>query len=238
MENNIQKVSVLMAVFNGENFLKEAIRSVLSQTFKEFELVIMDDGSTDKSAEIIYSFTDTRIKYFKKEHSGLIDSLNFGLEKCNGEFIARFDADDICEPNRLEEQTKFFEENPANVLVGSFATRIDENGNEIGQMHYPPKKWEEIKKYTIFHNPFIHPSVMFRKALIGVVGPYKKKYQHIEDYELWTRVVNKYPCENIDKPLIRYRVHKNQVTKKSIFKMKLRGVLVRTLAVWRFIFKF
>jgi len=233
---NKPKISIVMAMYNGERYLKEAIESVLNQTEKDFEFIIVDDGSTDDSQNIIKSFSDERIKYFRNEHKGLVDSLNFGIEKSDGEFIARFDADDICESNRLEEQIKLFEENPENVLVGSLATIIDEGGLIKGDMDYPKQNWQEIRKYSLLHNPFIHSSVMFRREVVYTVGYYKKFFKYAEDYELWTRIINKYPCVNIPKKLIKYRVHNSQITKKSNIEMRLVAVWVRILAFIRFIF--
>lgn len=232
----IPKISVVMAVYNGEKYLREAIQSVLDQTYTDFEFIIINDGSTDNSEQIIKSFTDDRIKYFSKEHSGLINSLNLGLEKSRGEFIARFDADDISEPNRLAEQIKFFENNPQDVLVGSYATIINEAGIKTGELNYPPISWKKIKSYSLLHNPFIHSSVMFRKALISTIGNYNKKFKHIEDYEFWTRIIYKYPCANIPLPLIRYRLHNNQITKKKNMGMRLLGIWIRILALKKFFF--
>jgi glycosyltransferase involved in cell wall biosynthesis len=231
------KVSVIMPVYNGAKYLKEAIESVLAQTYTFFEFVIINDGSNDDSENVIKSFMDERIKYVKNEHMGLIDSLNLGIKKSTGEFIARFDADDICEPNRLEEQIKFFKNNPEKMLVGSWATVINEDGIKTGELKYPPLDWQKIKKYSLLHNPLIHPTVMFKKALIDAAGDYNKKFKHIEDYELWTRIIYKYPCANISLPLIKYRVHNNQITKKKNIKMRLWGIIVRILALGRFIFR-
>lgn len=230
------KISVIMPVYNGEKYLREAIDSVLNQTFRNFEFIIIDDGSSDSSAEIINSYNDPRIKYFKKENSGIADSLNFGIDKSQGEFIARMDCDDICMPNRFERQIKFFEENPELVLVASWATEINSIGEETEEIKYPPLKWKKIKRYGLLHNPFIHPTTIFRKDLIKIVGNYSLKFLHNEDYELWTRVIYKYPCMNIDEKLIKYRTHENSVTRKNNFSMRYYGLKVRILAFFRFIF--
>jgi glycosyltransferase involved in cell wall biosynthesis len=230
------KISVLLPVYNGGKFLKESIDSVLSQSYKDFELLIIDDDSKDNTEEIIKSYTDARIKYFKKAHTGLIGSLNLGLEKANGEFIARQDADDISDITRLEKQIDLFNKDPELILIGSYATKIDEFGEQAGELNYPPLDWEGIKKYSILHNPFIHPTVMFKKDIIKKVGGYKN-FKHIEDYELWTRVIYKYKAANIPEPLLKYRVHTGQVTKKNNLTMRLNGVCVRVLALTRFLFK-
>ena len=230
------KVSVIMPVYNGEKYIKYSIESILNQTFSDFELIIIDDGSVDDTEKIIKSYSDSRIKYFKKENSGITDSLNLALEKSQGEFIARMDADDISEPNRLERQLKFFEQNPEIVLCGSFAKIINENNEDFGEFNKIPLNWSDIKIECILHNPFIHSSVMFRRDLVNVVGGYNKKYWHTEDYELWTRIVNKYPCKNIPEFLLKYRISGNQITKKHNLKMRFMGLKVRVVNIPRFIF--
>jgi glycosyltransferase involved in cell wall biosynthesis len=237
MNSLIPKISVVMAVYNGEKYLKEAIESILSQTFSDFEFVIINDGSTDNSENIVRSFNDERIKYFLKEHSGLVDSLNFGLKKARSEFIARFDADDVSLSNRLETQFNFLVQNSERVLVGACAFKINELGENTGEFVYPPISWKEIKRYSLRHNPFIHPTVMFRKDVIEKVGNYRN-FKNAEDYELWTRVIYKYPCANIPEKLLKYRIHSEQVTKKGKFKMRLSGFKVRCLALFRFLFTF
>lgn len=237
MDNIIPKISVVMSVYNGERYLKEAIESILSQTFSDFEFVIINDGSDDNSENIIKTFDDKRIQYFPKEHSGLINSLNFGLEKARGEFIARFDSDDVSLPNRLEKQFNFLVQNPENVLVGTHAIKINESGENTGEFIYPPISWKEIKKYSLRHNPFIHPTVMFRKDVLEKVGNYRN-FKYAEDYELWTRLIYKYPCANLPEKLLKYRIHSEQVTKKSNFKMRISGLKVRCLALFRFLFTF
>ncbi len=235
MNEKNPKTSIIMPVYNGEKFLRDSIISTLSQTDQDFELLIADDGSTDKTEEIIKSFNDPRIKYFKRNHEGVFSVLNFLIEQSNGKFIARMDADDISNPDRLKKQIYFLESNPEFSLVGSWATIINDKGEEKGLMDYPPNTWENIKKYTFLHCPFIHPTVVFKKEMMEKVGAYKEKYKHIEDYELWTRIVFKYKCFNIHEPLIKYRIHSSQLTKKNNLKMKLEGILVRLLAIWRFI---
>jgi glycosyltransferase involved in cell wall biosynthesis len=230
------KISVIMSVYNSEKYVREAILSILGQTFRDFEFIIINDGSTDKSREIIENIKDDRIKIISRENKGLIYSLNEGIKLAKGEYIVRMDADDVCENNRLEEQLKAFEENPEIVLIGSFAKKIDENGVVIGDLNYPPLSWYNIRKYSLLHNPFIHSSVMFRKDLVNTVGYYNKKFKYVEDYEFWTRIINKYPCKNISQELIRYRIHTSQITNKNNLEMRVIGLKVRLLAFIRFIY--
>ncbi len=224
-----------MPVYNGQTYLKDAIDSVLSQSFGDFELLIINDGSTDDTERIIKSYSDERIKYFNFDHNGLVASLNFGLKNANGEFIARMDADDICLPERLEKQLKFFEHNYEYVLVGSRAVKIDQFGEVVGELDYPPLEWKDIKKYSLLHNPFIHPSIMFRKSILDIVGEYRE-FKGADDYEFWTRIIYKYPCANIAEPLLKYRIHTNQMTEKGNLEMRIGGVFVRIQAIFRFVF--
>lgn len=235
---NNPKVSVIMSVYNGEKYLREAIDSILSQTFNDFEFIIINDGSTDNSKNILDSYSDGRMRIFHNSNKGLIGSLNEAIGYCRGEFIARMDADDICNPNRFDQQIMFFKNNPECVLVGSHAQIIDEDGKNNGEFNYPPEKWDKIKRYSLFHNPFIHSSVMFRKMLTNNICFYNNSYINIEDYELWTRLIYKYPCSNIPQNLIKYRIHNNQVTKKKRIEMIIKGFWVRFLAIKRYFWGF
>ncbi len=226
-----------MTVYNGGRYIGQAILSVLGQTEKNFEFIIVDDGSSDDTERVARSFDDSRIRFFKREHLGFVNSLNFGLKESKGEYIARFDADDICLPERFEKQLKFFADNPNNVLVGSRAIKTNESGEVVGNFDYPPLEWKDIKKYSLLHNPFIHPSVMFKKSILETIGEYRE-YKGADDYEFWTRIIYKYPCANIAEPLLKYRVHTDQMTKKASLNMRIGGIFVRILAIFRFLFRF
>lgn len=230
------KVSVLMPVFNAEKYLRKAIDSIVLQTEKNWELILVDDGSVDNSFDIVSSYQDKRIKYFKKEHSGVVDTLNFGLSKCSGKYVARMDSDDISYPERLEKQKVFMEENNL-ILSGTFAEKIDCLDNNIGSIEYLPTEDKKIKLFSLIHNPFIHPSVIFDRDIIVRSGGYKN-FKHIEDYELWTRIIYKNKVANLPEKLIAYRIHDKQITKKFNLRMRLIGLVIRIFALWRFIFRF
>jgi glycosyltransferase involved in cell wall biosynthesis len=153
-----------------------------------------------------------------------------------GEYIARMDADDISMPDRMEKQIKFVQDNNL-TACGTWAEAIDNSGNKIKDMKYPLTS-EKIKTFTLLHNSFIHPSVIFRKDIFEKVGGYNMFFKHIEDYELWTRIVFKYKTGNIQEELLKYRMHEEQITNKYHFSMILKGVVVRVLALFRFIFRF
>ena len=231
------KISVVMPVYNGEKYLKEAIQSILNQTERDFELLIVNDGSTDNSETITRSFSDTRIKVINKVHSGLIDTLNLGFEKAQGEFIARMDADDISEPTRFQKQLEVMEKENI-TICGTHAKTINEKGEVVGKFIYPPLSWSGIKYYTLRGNPFIHSSAMFRREVLKKVGNLHKFFRHAEDYELWTRIVYKYKAINLPDQLLQYRIHGNQVTKKNNMEMRLQGILIRLLCLYRFVVRF
>ena len=176
MGNNKLKplITVLMSVYNGERYLHEAIESILNQTFTDFEFLIINDGSTDSTRDIITSYTDSRIRLIDNEQNiGLTKSLNKGIDLARGKYIARMDADDISMPERLEVQYNFLEKNIEYSLVSSGAYLIDENNNQIGEL-YRPYNYEMILGYIFFFNPIIHPSVLFEKKEIIECGKYNE----------------------------------------------------------------
>lgn len=230
---NMPKISVIMPVYNGGKYLKAAVQSVLDQTYKDFEFIILDDGSLDNSLSIVENFSDERIKFVKLNHRGIVTALNKGLEISKSEYIVRVDADDLSLPDRFEKLLNYMEENKQIAVCGSWAISIDDEGKVIGEMKYPPMQYKDIKKYSLLHNPFIHPSVIFRKEVVLGVGGYRN-FKHNEDYELWTRVLSKNSGHNVPEFLLKYRIHSDQITKKSNFKMRLTGVCVRVLALIRY----
>ena len=199
-------VSVVMATYNGEQFIKEAIASVLEQTLKDFEFIIVDDGSTDTTAQIINTFEDNRIQYLKKEkNSGIADSLNLGISRAKGNYIARMDDDDVCMPNRFKEQLKILEKNSGIILCGTGVNLID------GKTKMNPEHSKDIKMQMLFSNAITHPTVMIRKeALIGY--KYKPNKVPSEDYDLWSRLIWKGEFYNIQTPLLFYRYLKTSET--------------------------
>lgn len=207
--NSEPLVTVLMPVYNGAKFLREAIESILNQTFTNFELLIINDGSNDSSEEIILSYEDSRIVYVKNEHNlKLIATLNKGLELAKGKYIARMDADDISVLSRLEKQVRFLEGNPAIGLLGSAFEII---GKEIKNSY--PVADDDIRLTMLFLNSFLHSSVLFRRELCLTNNLYfDKKYIHAEDYKLWTELMFKTKVSNLDEVLVKYRVHDNQIS--------------------------
>jgi len=208
MDVNIS-VSVLMSVYNGERFLSESIDSILNQTFKNYEFIIINDGSTDKSGEILHNYVDkdTRIILIKQSNKGLTYSLNKGISLARGKYIARMDADDISLPIRLEEEYKALTTNPKAVLVACFFEIINKNGNII-RPGYVPKR--HIKRLLLYKNRLVHSSVMFLKEIFNKIGRYKLRYA--QDYDLWLRLAEQGDIVVIDKILHRYRYNPSGIS--------------------------
>ena len=225
-----------MSVYNGEKYLKQAVESILQQTFNDFEFIIINDGSTDKSLEILKEFErkDGRIKIISRGNRGLVYSLNEGIKNARGEYVARMDADDISRLERLEKQLRYMQENTL-AICGTWAEGVDSHGMKIKDMDYPPRA-NNIKGFTLLHNPFIHPSVMFRKDVFEKVRGYRKIFNLAEDHELWTRMIFTYNADNIPERLLKYRLHDGQITRRKNFAMRMKGTIVRILALFRLIF--
>ena len=221
------RVSVLMPVFNGEQFLLAAIESILGQGFTGFEMIVVDDGSTDNTPEILRSIRDSRLRLLRNERNlGIVAALNRGLEYASGEYICRMDADDIALPGRLEQQVSFLDANPKCVLVGTHARLIDDRGNEIG-VEAPPASDAHIRRIMFVHNPFIHGSVMLRSSALRAVGRYDDRFLHNEDYDLWLRIASLHSVANLPEILVSRRIHGNAIT--VAHELELVRYRIRTL---------
>lgn len=203
-------VSVLMPVHNGERYLREAISSVLAQTYAALEFVIIDDGSTDASADIVNSYQDARIRLFREPPRGITKSLNFGLAQCRGEFICRMDADDICIPTRVERQVGAIRERGADVTwcTGDF---IDECGELICRRYQPSERFTIRMMHHMNH--IMHPGVLMRRAAVVEVGGYDERVRHGQDQVLWLamRAAGKKFALQREK-LILQRFHESNIT--------------------------
>ena len=210
-------VSVLLPVFNGEKFLLEALNSILKQSYKNLEVIIINDGSTDDSEEIIARFSDSRIRYLKNEQNmGLIASLNRGLEECSGEFIARLDADDIMHPDRISKQVEYLLKYPDVGVVGSHWTYIDSLGKIIGEHKtYVGKIRCSLLSIITGENPVGHPAVTIRSSVLKDMSVKYGDFRDAEDLHLWFELLGKGVFfDNVPENLIYYRVHTNQVSNK------------------------
>lgn len=221
-------VSVIMPVYNAEGFLAEAIESILQQSLADLELIIINDGSTDKSLEIInrYATQDERIKIITRPNLGLVKTLNEGIRNAMGQYIARQDADDISLKSRLREQVKYLSSNPSIALVGSNYYRINEDG-QIQSVTNVFTKPADLKVSMVFSNQFGHGTVMARKKELLSSGGYKENYKHAEDYELWTRISRRHDIANIKKPLYKWRINTRGVTLQHSGAMNKQLVRIR-----------
>lgn len=204
-------VSVNMSVYNGEKYLKPAIDSILNQTFDNFELIIVDDGSTDKTAEILDSYDTPRIRVLTQEHHGISYGRNQALKVSRGEFVAVMDADDISFPERLEKQVNFLQMHPEIGLLGTWARFAD----EIKDQHWeytPPVSNQQLQQHLIHGNPFVHTSIMMRKSVLETVGGYNENFPYIVDYELFVRLAPHTQMANLPEVLVMHRYYIGSVS--------------------------
>ena len=207
-------ISVIMPVHNGEKYLAEAIKSILAQTLKDFEFIIIDDCSTDHTAEIIKSFKDPRIIVIKNDHqSGVATSLNKGINAAKGKYVARMDADDISLSKRFETQVAYMEKHPTVGVCGTWVKTFNTNDTKKRQLWKKPVTDGEIKMLMFFTSSLIHPTVMFRRETLNTYNlRYDETYQSAQDYELWSQAIDCVEFANIPKVLLLYRIHANSIT--------------------------
>lgn len=205
------KISVIMPVYNGEKYLNEAIDSILNQTFKDFEFIIINDCSSDNTDDIIKSYKDDRIVYLVNEKNlGISDTLNRGFSVAKGEYVARMDSDDIALPDRFEKQVAYLDANQNVGVCGSNAIVFSEDNEYITTL---PVEHKDIFFELYFSSQLIHPTVMIRKNVLDSLDClYDRSWNGREDYELWTRLIQITKFHNIKQPLLRYRVHSSQIT--------------------------
>lgn len=201
------KVSVLMSVHNGERFVRDAVLSLLAQTYHDFELLIVDDASTDGTHNILEELAaqDQRIRVLTNSTNlGLTRSLNVALRETNSELVARMDADDIALPHRLEKQVTFLESHPGVGIVGTWYQFIDGAGRIVGEQH-PPIQDAELHRALIRSNPFLHSSVMLRWDLLDHVHGYDERCRRAQDYDLWMRCAPLTKLANLPEVLLQKR---------------------------------
>jgi hypothetical protein len=215
-------VSVAMAVCNVERFLAESIESVLRQTFADFEFIIVDFGSTDKSKAIAASYAakDRRIKFYEITNRGLAEARNAACSHAQGRYIAVMDADDVSLPERLEWEVDFLERKPEVGLVGGATDWIDSAGRSLG-LHEFPTEDREIKLALESRFPFCHPTILMRNVVFKEVGGYRKPFVFAHDYDLGVRIAERFRCANLKQVVLKYRIHPHQIS--------LRGQRQQTL---------
>lgn len=205
-------IAVLMPVHNAEAYLREAMESILTQTFENYSLIVVDDGSCDSSWSIIEEFQDKRIvKIRLPESKGIVNALNTALDVADTEFVARMDADDTARSDRFEKQVAFLESHPEVGVCGSSMNMI--KGGLSCYVRYPENHDEILCSLAIFKRSFCHPTVMIRRSLLeGLKMRYTGDYRHAEDLSLWHALVRETKFYNLQEPLLAYRVHTEQVS--------------------------
>lgn len=213
-ETSLPNISVVMTVFNAEKYVRDAIDSVLNQTCRDYEFIIVDNKSSDASRDIIKKFSDSRITYIENEENlGQTKALNIGIRHSRGKYVARMDADDIAFPQRLQRQFDFLEKNSDIALVGSWCQDINQDGKPLRIYKVPTDTFwiqccfcgsGELTRWCI-----THPSVMMRRDVLEEVGLYDEQKSfdgYPQDYDLWMRIIRKYHMSNIGEPLLKYRI--------------------------------
>jgi glycosyltransferase involved in cell wall biosynthesis len=210
------QVSIILPVYNGEAHLKQAINSVLLQSYSDWELIVIDDGSTDTTASIIQSYVskDSRVRQIIHEKNlGLVTSLNEGVAVSAGSFLARLDCDDYWpSPDKLNKQMEFLGQHPRCGLVGTWAEMLDMQGKRLYDFK-PPANDVAIRKQILWHNCFVHSGIIIRKNILRQAGGYKLEDLHVEDYALWLRAGKISALANLPEVLVKYRKNPAGVTK-------------------------
>ena len=222
-ERAVPLISVILPVCNGEPYLPQAVRSIQHQTLRDFELLIIDDGSTDGSLSYLATAArrDPRISVIANPRKGLVEALNLGLKLARGEFIARMDADDVSAAVRFERQIAFLNANPSISVIGSAVTLIDATGRTIGANDYPTDPAQVHAALEAMDCVVAHSSVMTRRAVITSLGGYREAFRHAEDYDLWLRVAESYRIGNLSERLLRYRCHLNSVSQTQQYQQSV-----------------
>jgi glycosyltransferase involved in cell wall biosynthesis len=223
-----REVTVLMPVYNASKYLAEAIESILNQTFTNFEFLIIDDGSSDRSAEIINSYSDPRIRLVTNEKNlGISETLNKGIELAQTELVARMDADDISYPERIEKQLEYFKNNPECALLSSWAREVTEDRTPIYTSEFNSSFYYYILNFECW---IYHPTVMYKRSAVRDVGGYSVQY--CEDYDLWWKLSRKYEIANLSHVLLDYRSSEKslcRVTNKNEYEDAHREQLLRNV---------
>ncbi|OGE45022.1 hypothetical protein A3B39_05455 [Candidatus Daviesbacteria bacterium RIFCSPLOWO2_01_FULL_37_10] len=233
------KITVVMPVYNAQKFIISAIESILNQTLRDFELIIVNDCSTDKTRKIIESFArkDPRIKIVNnKTRMNIAASLNKGVSMASSNIIARMDADDISIPIRLEMQYRLISSDKNIAVVGANIIVMDLNENEIAIRNYPTTS-EELKACLFKYSSFAHPVVCFRKSVFDEVGGYNPKYSPTEDLDLWFRLGVKHKFGNVKKPLLKYRLYNNSSSNRSLKDLEILVFKIRFDAITKYGYK-
>jgi glycosyltransferase involved in cell wall biosynthesis len=204
-------VSVILPVRDGESFLLEAVESIDAQTLEDYELIIVDDGSTDGTGRLLDRLSDERIQILRRPREGLVAALTAGVAQASASYVARMDADDVSEPERLTRQVEVLEQRPRVGMVATWTTVIDEVGHVL-RREVLPTAHVDLARRLLLRNPFHHGSVLLRRSALEEAGGYRPDYGANEDYDLWRRLARSWELACIPEPLYRYRLHPAAVT--------------------------
>jgi hypothetical protein len=219
---------VLLPVWNGEPFLAEAIESVLRQTFAAFELIVIDDGSTDRTAAIAEEFAsrDDRVRVLRRAHEGLSPALNAGIEEARGEYVARMDADDASIPERLQKQVAYLDAHPACAALGTWIEVVDEKGLHIGLKTFAMTHEKISAALLRGVSAIAHPTVVVRRDVVRAVGGYDARRYPSEDLDLWFRMSESGELANLPEALLQHRRHRAAMGVRELEKMKAMTLII------------
>jgi glycosyltransferase involved in cell wall biosynthesis len=224
-------ITVILPAYNAQRFIESAVQSILDQTFTDFELVVIDDGSTDQTLPILQKLAgkDSRINLITRPNTGYVIALNEGLAKAGGEFIARMDADDLCLPTRFEKQIAYLRDNPDCVLIGTNVAQMDQSGALIGPMPDIAFGHDMINQALLRRGwPIVHPSVLMRASAIKAVGGYVNELCPNEDHDLFLKLGEVGRLENLPEILVQYRKHdaSESAKKTEITQAIVTGIII------------
>ncbi len=224
-------VSVIMAVYNGERYLAEAVESVLGQSHEDFEFVIVDDGSTDRTPKILdfYAARDGRVRVISQTNAGQPASLNRAHAEARNEWVAVLDADGACMPHRLETQLRALRREPSVRVLGASAFWTNEWGGTRGIRAFGPKSLKEFERLAAGRDPIVivHPTAMMHRATILKLGGYAEDFGPAADVELWSRVSDEHPVISLSEPLLYYRIHTSSMSVTRFFEQRLLARWIR-----------
>jgi len=204
-----------MPVWNGEKYLAEAVDSILAQTFVDFELLVIDDGSTDRTPEILRAYCDPRLRVLTLDHAGIVVALNHGMSEARAQWIARQDADDVSVPVRLERQWDAAGSHPEAVLVHTDVEFINERKQSVGRARLPRSRAFTALRLC-YQCPIVHSTVLFKKSVAVSVGGYRREERHAEDFSLWGRMLEQGEFVGIPEKLVRFRIHEQSVSYQNL----------------------
>jgi glycosyltransferase involved in cell wall biosynthesis len=223
----IPGISIIMPVWNGEKYLAAAIDSLLVQTYADFELLVIDDGSTDRTPEILRAYTDPRLRVLRLDHAGIVVALNHGLSQAKAKWVARLDADDLSLPRRLELQWQAVNHHPQAVLCHTNVIHLGEDNLPVGEARLPHSRSFTALRLC-YQCPIVHSTVLFKRSTVLAVGGYLPEERHAEDFSLWGRLLEQGEFVALPQRLVQFRVHQQSVSQKNL---EVQRALARQISI-------